>query len=73
MELICVQHLLIEYLEKYNFLKIADANSIFVDVNRTVLSNTDLQDCTYEWIPSAASKGGTLIYIDNKLRWPETV
>ena len=32
MEVICLQHLLIEYLEKYNFLKIADANSIFADV-----------------------------------------
>ena len=31
-EVICLQHLLIEYLEKYNFLKIADANSIFADV-----------------------------------------
>ena len=28
MEVICFQHLLIEYLEKYNFLKIADV-SIF--------------------------------------------
>ena len=32
MEVICLQHLLIEYLEKYNFLKIANVNSIFVDV-----------------------------------------
>ena len=32
MEVICLQHLLIEYLEKYNFLKIADVNSIFADV-----------------------------------------
>ena len=32
MEVICLQNLLIEYLEKYNFLKIADANSIFADV-----------------------------------------
>ena len=31
-EVICLQHLLIECLEKYNFLKIADANSIFADV-----------------------------------------
>ena len=29
---ICLQDLLIESLEKYNFLKIADANSIFADV-----------------------------------------
>ena len=31
MEVIFLQHLLIEYLEKYNFLKIADANSIFAN------------------------------------------
>ena len=36
MEVMCLQHLLIEYLEKYNFLKIADANSIFVDVKSIV-------------------------------------
>ena len=32
MELIYLQHLLIEYLGKYNCLKIADANSIFAYV-----------------------------------------
>ena len=32
MEVIYLQHRLIEYLEKYNILKIADANSIFADV-----------------------------------------
>ena len=32
MKVICLQHLLSEYLEKYNFLKIANVNSIFVDV-----------------------------------------
>ena len=32
MEVICLQQLLIEYLEKYNFLKIAEANSIFADM-----------------------------------------
>ena len=32
MEVIYLQHRLTEYLEKYNFLKIADANSIFADV-----------------------------------------
>ena len=37
--------------------------------NRTVLSNIDLQDYTYKWTPIAASKGGTLIYIDNNLRY----
>ena len=30
--LICLQHLLIEYLEKDNFMKIAEANSIFAYV-----------------------------------------
>ena len=34
--LMCLQHLLIDYLEKYNFLKIADANSIFADVKSIV-------------------------------------
>ena len=37
--------------------------------NRTVLPNIDLQDYAYEWTPAAASKGGTFIYIDNKLRY----
>ena len=37
--------------------------------NRIVLSNINLQDYTYEWTPTAASKGGALIYIDNKLRY----
>ena len=32
MGVIYLQNLEIEYLEKYKFLKIADANSIFVDV-----------------------------------------
>ena len=32
MEVIYLQQLLIEYLEKYNFLKIAEANSIFADM-----------------------------------------
>ena len=36
MEVIYSQHLLIEYLEKYNFLKIADANSIFADVKSII-------------------------------------
>ena len=27
--------------------------------NRIVFSNIDLQDYTYEWTPTAASKGGT--------------
>ena len=36
MEVICLQHLLIEYFEKYNFLKIVDANSIFADVKSII-------------------------------------
>ena len=36
MEVICLQHLLIEYLEKYNILKIANANSIFANVKSII-------------------------------------
>ena len=36
MEVTCLQNLLIEYLEKCSFLKIADANSIFVDVKSII-------------------------------------
>ena len=36
MEVICLQHLLIEYLEKYNFLKIADVNAIFANVKSII-------------------------------------
>ena len=32
MEVICLQHLLIEYFKKDNYLKFADANFIFADV-----------------------------------------
>ena len=32
MEVIYLQHLLIQYLEKYYFFKITDANSIFADM-----------------------------------------
>ena len=35
MEVICLQHLLIEYLE-YNSFKIADVNSIFADVKSII-------------------------------------
>ena len=35
-EVICLQHLLIEYLEIYNSLKIADANFIFPDVKSII-------------------------------------
>ena len=35
-EVICLQHFLIECLEKYNFLKIVDANSIFADVKSII-------------------------------------
>ena len=37
--------------------------------NETVLSNIGLQDYTYEWTPTAASKDGTLIYVNSKLRY----
>ena len=36
--------------------------------NRTALSNIDLKDYTYEWTDTKDSKGGTVIYIDNKLK-----
>ena len=36
MKVIYLQHLLIEYLEKYNFLKIVDGNSIFADMKSIV-------------------------------------
>ena len=36
MEVIYLKHLLIEYLEKYNFLKTADAESIFADVKSII-------------------------------------
>ena len=36
MEVICLQYLLIEYLEKYNFLKIADMNPIFADIKSII-------------------------------------
>ena len=39
---------------------------------RTALSNIDLQNCTYEWTPTTASKGGTLMHIDDKLRSKNT-
>ena len=32
MKVICLQHLLIEYFEKYNILEIANANSTFADM-----------------------------------------
>ena len=35
-EVICLQHLLIECLEKYNFLKTTGANSIFADVKSII-------------------------------------
>ena len=36
MEVICLQHLFIEYLEKYNFLKTANANSVFAYVKSII-------------------------------------
>ena len=35
-EVICLQHLLIECLEKYNFFKIIDTNSISADVKSMI-------------------------------------
>ena len=36
MEVICLQHLLIENLEKYNFFKITDVNSIFANMKLVI-------------------------------------
>ena len=49
--------------------KVTGTTECRLRTNRTVLSNIDIQDYTYEWTPTASSKGGTLIYIDNKLRY----
>ena len=35
-KVICLQHFLIECFKKYNFLKIADTNSIFADVKSII-------------------------------------
>ena len=43
MRVIYLQNLWIEYLEKYNFLKIADANSIFADVKSIIQKNADVK------------------------------
>ena len=50
-------------------LKVIGITECRLRANRTVLSNIDLQHYTYEWTPTTASKGGTLMYIDNKLRY----
>ena len=49
--------------------KVTEITEWGLRTNRTVLSDIDLQDYTYEWTTDAASKGGTLIYIDSKLRY----
>ena len=36
MEVICLQHLLIEYLKRYNFFKTANANSIFANMKSII-------------------------------------
>ena len=36
MEVICLQHLLIDYLKKYNAFKIANMNSIFANVKSII-------------------------------------
>ena len=37
--------------------------------NREVLSNIDLNDYSFEFTPTESTKGGTLIYIENYLRY----
>ena len=52
MEVICLQQLLIEYLEKYNFFKIADANSVFADVKLIYTTFMSVFFCWHEivWV-----------------------
>ena len=45
MDAICLQHLLIEYLEKYKFLKIINTNSIFVDMKSIIQ-----RQCQIFWV-----------------------
>ena len=49
--------------------KVTEITEWRLRTNKTVLSDIGLQDYTYEWTPDAASKGGTLVYIDSKLRY----
>ena len=39
--------------------KVIGINNCRLKTNRTILSNTDLQDYTYEETPTAASRGGS--------------
>ena len=48
--------------------KLIEITECRLRANKTALSNIDLQDFTYEWTATTASKGGT-IYIDNKLTY----
>ena len=49
--------------------KVIGISECRLKVNRTLLSNIDLKDYTYEWTHTEALKGGTFIYIDNKLQY----
>ena len=55
----------------HNKHKVIGITECRLTVNKTVLSNTNLQDCTYEWTPTTPWKSGTLIYIDDK-SWYKT-
>ena len=49
--------------------KVIGISECRIKVNRTLLSNINLKDYTYEWTHTEASKGGTFTYIDNKLKY----
>ena len=36
---------------------------------RHPLSNINIDNCIYEYTPTESSKGGTLLYIDNSLKY----
>ena len=57
-----------KYLEEncQNKPKVIGITKCRLRTNRTVLSNIDLQDYTYEWTPIATSKGETLIHIKTR-------
>ena len=70
MEVIYLQQLLIECLEKYNFLKIAQANSIFADVQSVIeLSRqhffTDVKEVELERLSAQGMHKITARYLFN--------
>ena len=62
-EIICLQHLLIECLEKYNFLKIADVNSIFADVKLIMQLSRRHFFADVKWFELERLRTGTLLTV----------